>query len=110
MTSRSAHRCLDPGATIVIGTVDRQRTPHICRALAVASADNLATLLVYVPVATSHRTVQSLAATKKAAVTVMHPADNCAIQLKGTTLEIRLARDDEAAFISERHAAFENVL
>jgi len=61
-------------------------------------------------VATSHDALQCVAATKRLAVTANHPATNCSTQLKGTTIEARLARDDEAPFVRERLDAFANML
>lgn len=110
MASRSAHRCLDPGTTIVVGTIDDRGTPDVCRATAVASRDGLATLVVYLPVATSQTMIQNLADTKRLAVTVMDPADNCATQLKGSLVGVRLAGDDEAGFVRDQFGAFTDVL
>lgn len=106
MATRAAHRCLNPGTTVVVGTVDRDGVPGICRAIAVASDDSLATLLVYLPVATSHATIQDLAATKRVAVTVMNPVDNSATQLKGSLVDVRLAGDAEAGFVRGQVDAF----
>jgi hypothetical protein len=110
MATSSAHRCLDPGTTVVVGTIDAHGVPAVCRATAVSSADDLATLLVYLPVATSHQTIQNVAATKRLAVTVMHPAANSATQLKGTLVEVRLASDEEGGFIRRQFNAFGDVL
>lgn len=106
MVPRAAHRCLNPGTTIVVGTIDPHGAPGICRAMAVASHDSLATLLVYLPVATGHTTIQNLAATKRVAVTVMNPVDNSATQLKGSLVDVRLAGDDEAGFVRSQFEAF----
>jgi hypothetical protein len=110
MASRSAHRCLDPGTTIVVGTIDSGGLPDVCRAIAAASRDDLTTLLVYLPVATSQTTIQNLAATKRLAVTVMDPVDNCATQLKGSLVGVRLAGDDEAGFVRGQFSALTEVL
>jgi len=110
MVSRSAHRCLDPGTTVIVGTIDIRGVPDVCRATAVASRDDLATLLVYLPVATSQTMIQNLADTKRMAVTVMHPANNCATQLKGSLVGVRLAGDDEAGFVHGQFGAFTDVL
>jgi hypothetical protein len=110
MANRPAHRCLAPGASIVVGTIDRQGVPTICRAAAVASDDGLATMRVYLPVATSHPTIQNLAATGRMAVTVMHPVDNNATQLKGSLVDVRLATDDEAGFVRGQFSVFTDVL
>jgi hypothetical protein len=110
MASRADHRCLSPGTSIVVGTIDRQGVPTVCRAAAVMSDDGLATLRVYLPVATSHATIQNLAATRRLAVTVMHPVDNNATQLKGSLVDVRLAADDEAGFVRGRFNVLTDVL
>lgn len=109
-TPSSAHRCLEPGLSIILGTVDANGVPATCRGVAVASDDNLATLIVYVPVATSHTTIQNLATTKRLAVGAMHPMTNAATQIKGIVVDTRLAGEDEAAFVRARIHAFADVL
>ena len=52
----------------------------------------------------------NLATTGRIAVGVTHPRDNFATQFKGTTLEARLARDDESAFVRARLEAYADVL
>jgi hypothetical protein len=64
----------------------------------------------YLPVATSHETIQNLATSHRLAVASTHPLENVATQIKGTTVEARLARQDEAAFVRERLDAFSKVL
>jgi len=106
MSTESIHRCLAPGTTVVVGTVDGNGVPGVCRAIAVASHDDLATLLVYLPVATSHTTIQNLAASRRLAVTVMNPVSNNATQLKGSLVEVRLANENEAGFVRGQFDAF----
>jgi hypothetical protein len=43
-------------------------------------------------------------------VTVTHPRDNFATQFKGSAVEARLAREDEAPFVRARLDAFADVL
>ena len=94
------HR-LCAGLSVLVGTVDPQGDPSCCRAIAVRTDDDFQTAVVYLPVATAHDTIQNLASTKRVAVTASHPREHRAIQLKGTTSDVRLARDDEAAFVRE---------
>jgi hypothetical protein len=104
------HRCLEPGQSVFVGTVGADGMPATCRAIALTSDDNLKTLTVYVPIATSHTTVQNVAATKRLAVTATNPHTNAATQLKGTSMDVRLARDSEREFIRERLNAFADML
>ena len=48
--------------------------------------------------------------TKQLAVAATQPMENSATQFKGTTIETRLAREDEAAFVRERLEAFADML
>jgi hypothetical protein len=109
-TAARVHRCLDSGLSIVVGSVDAQNIPSCCRAIAISSADDLGTVTVYVPVATSQDTIHNVATTKRLAITASNPPDHRTTQLKGTTIEARLARDDEQAFLRERLDAFVDVL
>lgn len=104
------NRCLEPGVSVLLATVDAAGAPSCCRGIALKSDDALATITVYVPLATSHEMIRNLAATKRLAVSATHPISHCSTQLKGTTTDARLARDDEAAFIRTRLDAFADVL
>ena len=110
MTSSRVHRCLEPGLSIIVGTADAHGVPSCCRGFAMRSDDDLQTLTVYVPVATSHDVIRSLAMTRKIAVAATQTEDHSSTQLKGTATETRLAREDEAAFVNERLEAFVDAL
>jgi len=110
MSNVRIHRCLEPGLSILVGTVDAKGTPACCRAVAIKSDDALETVTVYLPVATSHETIRNIAMTKRLAIAATHPVEHCATQLKGSTSEARLARDDEAAFVRGRLDAWANIL
>jgi hypothetical protein len=103
-------RCLDPGMSLLVGTVNAQNRPACCRAVALASSDDVTTVTVYLPIATSHETIQNLATTRRMAIAATHPIDHCSIQLKGTPGDTRLAREDEAAFVKSRFEAFADIL
>jgi hypothetical protein len=103
-------RCLDGGMSILVGSVDGAGMPSCCRAVALTSADGLATITAYVPVATSQDTIANVAGTRRMAVVVSHPIDHCSTQLKGTTTSVRLARDDEAALVQGQLDQFAEVL
>jgi hypothetical protein len=103
-------RALEPGRSILVGTVDAANIPSCCRAVALASGDDLATATVYIPIAVCQQTLQNVATTGRIAVVTAHPIDHCSIQLKGTTTDVRLAREDEAAFLRERLEDWAGVL
>jgi hypothetical protein len=96
--------------SLLVGTVNAQNIPLCCRAVALASRDDVANVTVYLPIATSHETLQNLATTRRMAVAATHPIDHCSIQLKGTASDARLARADEAAFVKSRFHAFAEIL
>ena len=110
MSVTRSERCLEPGLSVLVGTADRAGNPSCCRGVAISTPDDLATITVYVPLATSHETIQNVATTKKVAVTVTHPSDNFATQFKGEAVDARLAREDEAPFVRSRLDAFADVL
>src|SRR5512143_3102163 len=110
MTDERVKRCLEPGTSILVGTVDANGVPSCCRAIALTTQDDLATATVYVPIATSHETIQNLAVTHRIAVTANQPITHCSVQLKGTGETARLAREDEAPFVRARLDAFADVL
>src|SRR5215470_4694058 len=90
MLSPRLQRCLEPGLSIIVGSVDAQGAPVCCRAYALRSTDDLETVTVYMPVATSHETIQALATTGRLAIAATHPADHSATQLKGVAMDTRL--------------------
>jgi hypothetical protein len=93
-----------------MASVDGHNVPSCCRAIALASTDDAATITVYVPLATSHDVLRNIATTKRVALTATHPIDHCSTQLKGVSLDARLARADEAAFVRARRDAFADSL
>src|SRR3954470_16019072 len=103
-------RCLDPGMSLLVGTVNAQNVPACCRAVALASTDDLATVTVYLPIATSHETIRNFATTRRMAIAATHPIDHCSIQLKGTPGDARVASEEEAGFVRSHFAAFAEIL
>src|SRR5215510_12738151 len=110
MLNERLQRCLQPGLSIIVGSVDAHGAPTCCRAYALRSSDDLETVTVYMPVATSHETIQALATTGRLAIGATYPADHSATQLKGVATETRLAREDEAAFVREQVRVYCDVL
>lgn len=96
--------------SIFVGTVGPDGQPAGCRGIAVTSPDQLKTVTVYVPMATSRDVLANVAATKKLAIVGTYPPDHSAMQLKGTTTAVRLATDDEAEFLNYRLEKFVEVL
>jgi hypothetical protein len=96
--------------SILVGTVDERGRPSCCRAIALTSADDLATVTAYVPVATSRSVIADIAATHRMAVVANQPIEHLSLQLKGTTGTTRLARSEERALMHDRLEGFADVL
>jgi hypothetical protein len=103
-------RAFEAGTTVVMASVDPRNAPSCCRAIALATSDGAATVTVYVPLATSHDVLRNIATTRRVAITSTNPLDHCSTQLKGVSLDARLAREDEAAFVRARRDAFADSL
>jgi len=96
--------------SLFVGTVNRDGVPSGCRAVAATSDDDLRTLTIYVPIATSRDVIADIAATKRIALAASHPPTHHTVQLKGTTTSVRLASDSEADLIRTRFDAFVEIL
>ncbi len=101
---------LEPGVSVIVGSVDAQGNPACCRAVGLKSDDELATVTVFVPAATSQETLANVAATRRLAVVTTHPISHCATQLKGLVEKTRMARPDEEPFVNEHFGSFGGVL
>jgi len=110
MLDQRIRRCLEGGTSILVGTVDAKGTPSCCRASAITSDDDLKTIAIYLPMATSQQTLKDIATTHRMAVAATHVVEHFSIQLKGTANTARLARDEEVALVEERMEAFADVL
>ena len=103
-------KCIEPGVSVIVGSVDAGGNPACCRAVGLRSLDDLSTAIVFVPVATSRETMAKVASTGRVAVVTTHPISHCATQLKGIVEATRMARDDEEAFVRGHFAGFGGVL
>ena len=101
---------LEPRVSIIVGTVSPEKMPASCRAIALRANEDVTTVTVYVPVATSQETVANVAATRRIAVACSRPATHSTIQFKGTVREVRLAPDSDREFVSGRLQAFADEL
>jgi hypothetical protein len=102
MTDARMLKCLEGGTSILVGAVDEHGQPACCRAIALTSNDDLASVTAYVPVATSRALIASVAMTGRMAVVVSEPVGHRATQLKGTIGTTRLARDEERDLVRQR--------
>jgi hypothetical protein len=98
------------GPSIIVGSVDESGQPAACRAVGLRSNDDFDTFTVYLPVATSRDMVNNVAMTQRIAVAMTHPLSHSAIQMKGTTLGVRLSSPDEEKLIEKQLGDFAQVL
>lgn len=103
-------RSIEPGVSVIVGSVDAEGHPSCCRAVGLLSGDDLATATVFVPMATSRNTIANVASTRRLAVVTTHPISHCATQLKGVVEHTRPARDDEQPFVEAFLGGFGGVL
>ena len=108
--SARLERCLEQNVSLVLGSVDAHGQPCTCRALALGSGDELASVTVYVPVSTSRDTIANVASTGRLTIVATHPIDHYSIQLKGIAGTARLARDDEQEFVGRGFDGFAELL
>src|SRR5262252_9895582 len=110
MSDTRMMKCLEGGTSILVGAVDERGQPACCRAIALTSNDDLASVTAYIPVATSRAVIASIAMTGRMAVVVSEPIGHRSTQLKGTIGTTRLARDDERALVRQRLEQLGDVL
>lgn len=98
------------GISLYAGTVGSDGVPVGCRAVALTSADDLSTVTLYVPMATSRDLLAGVAVTRRIAIVATHPPDHSTVQLKGTTGAVRLAEEDKRELLEDRIDGFAEVL
>lgn len=103
-------KCVEPGVSVIVGSVDADGNPSCCRAVGLRTDDGLATVTVFVPMVTSTETMANVSATRRLAVVTTHPISHCATQLKGIVERTRPARDDEEPFVVSHLGGFGGVL
>jgi hypothetical protein len=89
-----------------VGTVSTSGIPAGCRAVGAVTSDELKTLTVYVPIATSREVLANIAANKRLALVATYPPDHSTVQVKGRTTGVRLAADAEEALVRARLELF----
>jgi hypothetical protein len=110
MSGPRINRCLEHNVSVVVGSVNGSGEPSTCRALALASGDELRSLTVYVPVSTSRDTIANVATTGRLTVVATHPLDHHSVQFKGRAATARLAREDEAGVVRRGFEGFAELL
>jgi hypothetical protein len=99
---------LEPGLSVLVGTVDRTGIPSCCRGIALTGDSSR--LTVFVPIATSQRVLQDVATTRRLAVTASQIVTHQTVQFKGRAGNARIAADAEQALVQSRFDALCDVL
>jgi len=98
------------GVGIYIGTRNAALEPNGARALAARVERDGAHLVIYVADAAVPRILPDLESNGMAAVTFGRPVDERAIQVKGTLVSVRPARDDERPALDVQWDLFSRTL
>jgi hypothetical protein len=96
LSDEAVRRLLEPGTSILVGTVDPDGWPACCRGVAIVGHPDHEGVVVYVPVATAAQTVANIASNGRVAVVSSEPVSHVSLQLKGRARAVRLADDGEA--------------
>jgi hypothetical protein len=110
MPYERVQRCLQGGVSVLVGSVNSEGVPACCRGIAIRSDDELTTLTLYVPSATSQQVIANVATTRRVAVVASEPISHWTTQIKGTTTNVRVATEAEREFIRTRLHEFAEVL
>jgi hypothetical protein len=94
------------GVGIYLGTRNGALEPNGARAVAARVEEDGARLIVYLADVAAARVLPDLQANGHAAVTFGRPVDERAVQVKGTFIAARAARDDERALVDGQWEGF----
>jgi pyridoxamine 5'-phosphate oxidase-like protein len=103
-------RQLEPGTSILVGTVDPSGWPSCCRGVALVVHPDREGVTVYVPVATAAETVANIASNGQVAVVASEIVSHVSVQLKGRARAVRVAGEDEAEAVHGHFDRFIGVL
>ena len=95
---------LEVAAVVLVASVDATGSPTCAHAAALKVAPGESVATVYLPVATCQAILADIATNGRLAVTCGNPLDNGAVQLKGRSRRVRMAAEDERAFVDARQA------
>ena len=109
-TEHPLQRFIEGGISVFVGTVDADKIPTCCRAIALTTKDNFETVTVYVPAATGQETIANVATTRRVAISASEPLSHAAVQLKGVSRGVRLAPPADEELVRTRLHQFADVL
>ncbi len=100
LTDERVRRYLGAGMHMAVGTVDAAGNPCVCDAVALALDPGGSGVTVYLPVAIAAETVANLATNGRVAIVSTFPPDHGTVQLKGRSLAVRLAGEEQRDFVA----------
>ena len=110
LSDEAVLRQLEPGTSILVGTVDASGWPSCCRGVALAVHPDREGVTVYVPVATAAETIANIASNGRVAVVSSEPVSHSTVQLKGRARGVRVAGEDEAETVEAHFGRLVDVL
>jgi len=90
---------LEGGNSLLVGTRDAQRMPHVARAVGLRVAGDRAHFTVFLPEGPAHRALRDLESVPLIAITASEPPTHRTIQVKGKVLALRTPDASERAWV-----------
>ena len=110
LSNEGVLRQLEPGTSIVVGTVDPSGWPSCCRGVALVVHPDRDGVTVYLPVATAAETIANIASNGRVAVVSSQPVSHSTVQLKGRARRVRVAVEEEAGVVEAHFERLTDVL
>lgn len=96
--------------SVAAGSCDARGIPHGTRAAALRVWPDRQHATLYLAEAIAATTLSNVRETGRLAIQVSHPIDHRTLQLKGRATQLRAAREDEHAYVSQFVGEFGQVL
>jgi hypothetical protein len=101
---------LSQGLSTLVGTCSAARIPQCVRAVGIRLHAERTRAAVFLPAATSEKTVANLRDNPRIAVLASYPLDHRSLQLKGAVLGVAPAPESDRAYIDAYMSTFASVL
>lgn len=103
-------RFVEGGISVIVATVDADKIPTCCRAIALSTKNDFETVTVYVPAATGQETIANVATTRRVAISASEPLSHASVQIKGVSRGVKFAAASEEELVRTRLHQFADVL
>lgn len=101
---------LEGGNSILIGTRDSLRMPHVARAVGIKVSSDRTKLTLFLPEGPAARSLRNLELVPLIAITASEPPTHRTVQVKGNVLALRAPTSDERAWVESYPERFANVV